>query len=142
MLLIAITPSFPVAAILQSGLLHDAQLVCWISDSSSTNSQVVDMVLLPDSHFLVVERCAYFTICRYRTGNYSILRNNDCSRLSERLFWISPQYVTFSGFGFDLLSYSFCFSLCLLHREVELPKEVKICNPLPYSDYSAIICVN
>ncbi|KAK6157910.1 hypothetical protein DH2020_012158 [Rehmannia glutinosa] len=131
MLLIAITPSFPIAAILQSAFYTTFNLFAgFLIPRSVTNSQVVDMVLLPNTYFLVVERYAYFTIWRYRTRNYSIWRNTDSSRLSERLLWISPQNVTFSGLGIDLLSYSFRFCLCLLHREVELPKEVKICNSL------------
>ncbi|KAI7979746.1 Pleiotropic drug resistance protein 3 [Camellia lanceoleosa] len=55
MLLIAMTPSFPVAAI-SDRLLHNFQPVRWISDTSTANSQVVDLVVLYKSDCLDVKR--------------------------------------------------------------------------------------
>lgn len=92
----------------------------------TANSQVVDLVLLRGSYFLVVKRHAYFTIWRYRRENHGVWRNQNSSSLSERLFWISPQSFTSCCCNVDSVPYCFCFPFCILYWEIELSKEVEI----------------
>lgn len=86
------------------------------------------MVLLRDSYIVVVELPSYITIWRHAREDHCIWRNKERSRFCYSLFWISPQFVAFTGFCSYFLPPSFCVSLCLFHREIKFPKKVNIFN--------------
>ncbi|KAF7127114.1 hypothetical protein RHSIM_Rhsim11G0100700 [Rhododendron simsii] len=82
MLLVAMTPSFPVAATLQSvffimfnlfsGFLIPRPVLCHCMFSSSANSQVVDLDVLSYSDVLDAKRYSYFAVWRYTKGDYGV----------------------------------------------------------------------
>ena len=162
MMIVSFTPTYPVAAILQSSfytmfnlfsgfiipqpvsfisvfvslLIMAINYVKWEWNPPiflhAENSQVVVMVLLPHTYFLDSKWHAYLPVWRCREGDYCVWRKEDSCSVCKGLLWISPWSLANGWCDFDVIPNYICFNFCILYREVEFPKEVNVVKYLCY----------
>lgn len=86
---------------------------------------MVGLVLLDLPYSLVLEWPINFTIWRHGQGNTHIWGQKTSWYLSKGLLWVQTRQIKCCGCGAHCLPNHLCFSLCLLHRENKLPKEIE-----------------